>query len=106
MYIPFTRNNQLRTGADKGKSGALCSVVDYAFGEIHEQNEFFPINPENDPTAGVSLSTSKIAGEYADHILQALAAMKPENCKTTFQKLDDESYLNDGMPYPTNEPGA
>jgi Methyltransferase FkbM domain len=67
-------------------SGALCDSVDYLFGEFH--NFFW-----NNATAWEDFYVPLRQGIH--NILQSST-----NCKTKFEELDDEVYLNDGMPLP------
>jgi hypothetical protein len=67
-------------------SGALCDSVDFLFGEFH--NNF------NNWTLYNGFYVPLKAGIH--NILEASS-----HCKTKFEELDDEVYLNDGMPLPT-----
>jgi hypothetical protein len=62
-------------------SGALCNNIDFVFGEFH-----------ND----IHGRWRKRDFESAFFIMLDSA----RQCNTTFEKIDDESYLLDGLPLP------
>jgi Methyltransferase FkbM domain len=81
-------------------SGALCTTVDYFFGEVHTYEKFFPLTLRSNETFPVGGTPS------LDAFHRFLYAMtNAGNCKTEeFFPQDDESYFFDGIPWPV--PGS
>jgi Methyltransferase FkbM domain len=80
-------------------SGALCTTVDYFFGEVHGYKQFFPLTLRNNQT----ITQGR---QHARQIFyQLLSAMdNAVNCRTQkFGSQDDEAYLFDGIPLPVPE---
>ena len=73
-------------------SGALCQTVDFIFGEFHKWNNIQLRKSNKTVSGGDAVTTGR---QFLTSIQNAA------NCKTTWKELDDESYLNDGIPYPT-----
>lgn len=90
-------------------SGVLCQTVEYLFMELH----WWPLTLEAPPTknnktstgrrrGGLRLPDGKLSRDYAQHLIQAFHAPRSGECRTTQIALqDDESYLRDGIPFPT-----
>lgn len=80
-------------------SGALCSAVDYVFGEFHTQQKFPAVRIESDPDTGrggLNLSTSQAKRTFVDQLLLALHSLRGSDCKTQrFDEEDDETYWRD-----------
>ena len=72
-------------------SGALCTTVDFAFGELHKWE-----NVTLRSNVTVSMEAAVDAGRKFLFTLKNAA-----NCKTVFKELDDESYLRDREPLPS-----
>jgi hypothetical protein len=78
-------------------SGALCTTVDFSFGEFHEHSHIFPMN-----------YTEKHGGLYVENATQGLELSAQmvrvlhlaQNCKTEYSSLDDECYLTNGKSFP------
>jgi hypothetical protein len=79
-------------------TGSLCESVNGVFGEQHFQ--FFPTTYEN----GLTLESGESARTYLSNLLQAISTNF--DCKTVFSMGDDESYLHDGIPWPTSNRSA
>jgi FkbM family methyltransferase len=77
-------------------SGALCTTVDYIFGEVHYLPQFFPLTLRSNKTLSDGWQS---ALDTFDHFLSAMD--NAGNCRTQkFHPEDDESYLHDGLPLP------
>jgi hypothetical protein len=78
-------------------SGALCTTVDFCFGEFHSHDYFFPMN-RTETHGGLYLKNAKQALEFSAELVRVLHSA--QNCKTEYSTLDDESYLTDGKSFP------
>lgn len=76
-------------------SGALCSTVDFLFGEFHYQDFFFPLEF---PRHNFTLHDSNEARQFASAAIEMMETSV--HCKTRYDGRDDESYLRDGFPLP------
>ena len=77
-------------------SGALCSTVDFVFGEIHARHAFFPLVTR----ANETLLYKRQATNLFQAFLRTMNASA--SCKTIFADNDDESYLHDCVPMPSS----
>jgi hypothetical protein len=78
--------------------GSLCNAVDSVFGEFHYRAPLFPLTFA-DSNRNITLKDIKDAKVYTDSLIRAMHSNA--NCKTIFTYGDDESYKNDGIPWPT-----
>lgn len=79
-------------------TGILCKIpVDLLFGEIHD----WPINHNADPISGRGeLHLSKgMSLKFLRGGVKMFHSFK--DCTTRIEELDDEAYLQDGMPFPS-----
>jgi hypothetical protein len=79
-------------------SGALCTTVDFCFGEFHGQDAFFPMN-RTETHGGLYLKDGKEALEFGSQLIRTMNSA--QNCKTNYSTFDDESYLRDRIPLPS-----
>ena len=85
-------------------SGVLCQTVDYMFMEMHwwEFSMTSNTNITSGLRGGIILQSDTEARDYFHHLLQAFHAPRSGECKTSaIDLLDDESYLHDGVPFPS-----
>ena len=91
-------------------SGVLCQTVDYLFMELHWWSLVLPPPPTSPVSSGAAglqgglyLTEGGVASrDYAKHLIQAFHAPRSGECRTEkIELLDDESYLHDGVPFPT-----
>jgi len=76
-------------------SGALCSTIDYVFGEWHYPAVYYPMKfTENN----FVLNTPEEAKPFGESMLKMIQTVR--FCKTRYETVDDESYLFDGKPLP------
>jgi Methyltransferase FkbM domain len=80
-------------------SGALCTVVDAVYGEVHYQ--FFPLDFKEN---GLHFDKAVDAKKYFLDQLQMLKVSR--NCRATWSIDDDESYSYDGQPLPNQKPAG
>mmetsp|Transcript_4518 Transcript_4518/g.8398 ORF Transcript_4518/g.8398 Transcript_4518/m.8398 type:complete len:352 (+) Transcript_4518:660-1715(+) len=77
-------------------TGVLCNTIDYIFGELHDH----PIDYEQDKITGkgdLHLGRGE-SYKFLSTVMKCFNSFK--GCKTRIEELDDESYLDDGMPFP------
>jgi len=69
-------------------SGMLCQTVDFAFGEFHAQQFFFPIDKP-----GLHLANAEEGRAFGEALIKVIHSS--QHCKTKYSVGDDESYLKD-----------
>jgi FkbM family methyltransferase len=74
-------------------SGALCQTVDCIWYELHPGQMKFP-------NSTLFLHSKEGAMSFIKPVIQIVR--NNPNCITRFLATDDESYLDDGMPFPTS----
>jgi len=79
-------------------TGAMCSNIDYAFGEVHPWIGAEIPPEEKTGKGGLYLRSKPEARKYWDDLLMAFRSLRSNDCRTKIEELDDESYLMDGMP--------
>lgn len=79
-------------------TGAMCSNIDYAFGEVHPRIGAEIPPDEKAGKGGLYLRPKPEARQYWDDLLRAFRSLRNNDCRTKIEELDDESYLMDGMP--------
>ena len=80
-------------------TGILCKIpIDFLFGEIHD----WPINHDADPISG--RGELHLPRETSRQFLRDGVKMfhSFKDCTTRIEELDDEAYLHDGMPFPSD----
>ncbi|KAL7480662.1 hypothetical protein ACHAW6_006332 [Cyclotella cf. meneghiniana] len=76
-------------------SGVLCKTINYAFGEFHLLWVRYEPGPSG--RGGLELERGHDARNFGKQLLRSFHSVK--NCITReFSKMDDESYLHDGVP--------
>jgi hypothetical protein len=78
-------------------SGALCTTVDFSFGEFHEHSHIFPMN-YTEKHGGLCLENATQGLELSAQMVRVLHLA--QNCKTEYSSLDDECYLTNGKSFP------
>ena len=73
-------------------SGALCSTVDFCFGEFHPQEFYLPQN-HRQTHGGLYLANATEGKEFGLSLVRAMTSSR--HCKTPYSMADDESYLKD-----------
>jgi hypothetical protein len=85
-------------------SGIFCNGIDYAFGEFHPRFAFnFNRNISNTGRGNVKFGEKPgVDPEEWYNVLMnhAFQSLREENCRGTFNVIDDESYGHDGVPWP------
>lgn len=84
---------ETRVISDLITSGVFCQI-DYVFGEMHYQPQFYPMHLRD----GMSFNKSGDARDYVNGLDKLLSVSK--HCNTFWEREDDESHLNDGIPFP------
>ena len=78
-------------------SGLLCQNIDFLFMEVHD----WPVDHEADPLSGRG-ELHLQRGQSAQFLREGIAMLHSvKDCATRIAELDDEAYLHDGMPFPS-----
>ena len=90
-------------------SGVMCRGIDIMFGETHGRLVGGTIREALDGETGrgkVAFANEKEADTWFNYLMRkAFMTVPPEYCKSVWLDIDDESYLRDGVEFPT-PPGS